>query len=95
MTESTVSRIFSRLIVIFDKRISPLVRWPTEEELIQTMPFCVRHNYGLKLVGIIDCFEIFIEKPSDLFAKAVTYSQYNSYITAKYLICITPQGVIS
>ena len=94
VSEGTVSCIFSQLIVIFDKRISPLVRWPTNEELIQTMPFFFRHNYGLKLVGIIDCFEIFIEKPSDLFVKAVTYSQYKSYNTAKYLICITAQGVI-
>ena len=62
VSESTVSRIFSRLIVIFDKRLSPLIRWPTREELIQTMPFCFHHNYGLKLVRIIDCFEIFIEK---------------------------------
>ena len=91
----TVSRIFNRMVVLLDKRLSPLIRWPTREELIQTMPFCFRHSYGVKLVGIIDCFEIFIEKPADLFMKAATYSHYKSYNTAKYLICITPQGVIS
>ena len=95
VSESTVSRIFNRLVVLFDKRLSPLIFWPTREALIQTIPFCFRRNYGLKVVGIIDCFEIFIEKPSDLFMKAATYSQYKSYNTAKYLICITPQGVIS
>ena len=47
------------------------------------------------MVSVIDCFEIFIEKPSILLAKSVTWSQYKHYNTAKYLISITPQGVIS
>ena len=59
------------------------------------MPFCFRPNYGLNVTSIIDCFELFIEKPSDLFAKLCTWSQYKHYNTAKYLISITPQGVIS
>lgn len=44
---------------------------------------------------VIDCFEINIEKPKDLKARAQTYSQYKSHNTMKYLIGITPQGVIS
>ena len=34
------------------------------------------------------CFELYIEKPSNLFAKACMCSQHN---TAKYLIAITPR----
>lgn len=49
----------------------------------------------VKVASIIDCFEIFIEKPSNLLAKACTWSQYQHYNTAKYLISITPQGTIS
>ena len=59
------------------------------------MPFCFQVNYGLRVTSIIDCFELFIEKPSDLFAKSCTWSQYKHYNTAKYLISITPQGIIS
>ncbi len=44
---------------------------------------------------VIDCFEIFIERPSDLKARAQTYSSYKSHNTMKYLIRITPQGTIS
>ncbi len=43
----------------------------------------------------MDCFEF--EKPSELFAKAATYT-LNTRVTihaAKYLIGIAPQGVIS
>ena len=50
-------------------------------------------HYGLKVTSIIDCFELFIEKPSDLVAKSCTWSQYKHYNTAKYLISITPQGI--
>jgi hypothetical protein len=38
------------------------------------MPFCFQIHYGLKVVSVIDCFEIFIEKPSNL-PKSVTWSQ--------------------
>ena len=92
VSKTTVSRIFRKWIFALDERLSCLIHWPTREELIQTMPFCFQPKYGLRLVAII---ELFIEKPSNLLAKAATYSQYKSYNTAKYLISITPQGVIS
>lgn len=43
---------------------------------------------------IIDCFEIFTERPSNLLARAQTYSSYKHHNTAKYLIGITPQGTV-
>lgn len=78
-----------------DARLSFVVIWPDHESLQKTMPFCFRLNYGLKVASIIDCFELFIEKPSNLLAKSCTWSQYKHYNTAKYLISTTPQGVIS
>ena len=72
-----------------------LIKWPTCEAIQRTMPFCFRVHYGLKVTAIIDCFELFIEKPSNLMARACTWSQYKHYNTAKYLIAVTPQGVIS
>ena len=39
--------------------------------------------------------ELFIEKPSDLLAKSCTWLQYKHHNTAKYLISLTPQGIIS
>ena len=72
-----------------------LIRWHSQEALQRTMPFCFRAHYGLRVVAIIVCFELFIEKPSNLLAKSCTWSQYKYYNTAKYLISVTPQGVIS
>ena len=47
-----------------------------------------------KCVVIIDCFEIFIDRPSDLLARAQTYSSCKHHNTVKYLIGITPQGSV-
>ena len=44
---------------------------------------------------IIDCFEIFIERPSNLQARASTWSSYKHHNTIKVLLGIAPQGVVS
>jgi hypothetical protein len=43
---------------------------------------------------IIDCTEVFIEKPSGHLAQAVTYSDYKKHNTVKYLVGVTPSGSI-
>ena len=59
------------------------------------MPMAFREKFGTKVVAIVDCFEIFIERPSNLYARAQTWSSYKHHNTAKYLIGITPQGSVS
>ena len=55
---------------------------------------CYRVKFGTKITTIIDCFEIFIARPNNLKARALTWSNYKHHNTAKYLIGITPQGKI-
>ena len=78
-----------------DVRLSPLISWPSGEQLQRTMPKCFIDSFGLKTSVIIDCFEIFIDRPSNLLARAQTFSNYKHHNTAKGLIGITPQGTIS
>ena len=47
-----------------------------------------------KTTIIIDCFEVFIERPSNLLARSQTFSNYKHHNTVKVLIGITPQGSI-
>ena len=92
--QTTAGRIFKKWIFLMHSRMGDtLIKWPSRESLQRTMPFCFRAHYGLKVTAIIDCFELFIEKPSNLMARACTWSQYKHYNTAKYLIAVTPQGV--
>ena len=48
----------------------------------------------MRTTCIIDCSEIFIERPSSLSARAETYSNYKSHNTVKFLIAISPTGAI-
>ena len=91
---STVSRTFSTWLTVMDIRLSPIIRWPERDELWHTMPLCFQFSFGKKTTVIIDCFEIFIERPSNLLARAQTFSNYKHHNTVKVLIAITPQGSI-
>ena len=51
-------------------RLSPLIHWPECAELWSTMPECFQYSFGKRITVIIDFFEIFIEKPSNLLAQA-------------------------
>ena len=58
------------------------------------MPMVFRKHYPSYVV-IIDCFEIFLDRPTNLLALAQTFSSYKHHNTVKYLIGITPQGTVS
>lgn len=45
-------------------------------------------------VMLDDCFEIFMNKPSSLDSRAIVWSNYKHYHTAKVLVGITPTGVV-
>ena len=59
------------------------------------MPHQFVEVYGKRVAVIVDCFEIFIERPSNLKARSQTFSHYKHNNTMKYLVGITPQGSIS
>ena len=71
---STVSVAFSAWMIVMDIRLSPLVRWPEREELWHTMFMCFQYAFGRKTTIIIDCFEVFIERPSNFLARSQTFS---------------------
>ena len=95
ISKATVSRTFLNVLNIMNTKLSFLLKWPTREEVQKTMPLTFREHFGKKVVVIIDCFEVFIEQPSNLLARAQTWSSYKHHNTIKFLIGITPQGVIS
>ena len=95
VSPSCVSKIFLDMIHIMYVRMKCLISWPDREELQMSMPMEFRKYFGVKVSIIIDCFEIFIDRPSNLLARAETWSNYKHHNTVKYLIGITPQGAIS
>jgi hypothetical protein len=75
-------------------RLKFLISWPEREALRTSLPQCFVTSYP-KTCCIIDCSEVFIERPSNLLARAETWSSYKSHNTVKFLIGITPQGSVS
>ena len=78
-----------------DGRLRHLIVWPDRDCLRKTMPTCFQNSFGRKVVVVVDCFEVFIEIPSSLHARACTWSAYKHHNTAKVLLGITPHRVIS
>ncbi|CAN7976387.1 unnamed protein product [Ixodes persulcatus] len=95
VSQSTVSRIVEKWLDVAYTRLSDCVKWPEREHLKKTMPMTFRKEFGSRVAVILDCFEIFIERPSSLVARALTWSTYKHHNTVKYLIGIAPQGVIT
>ena len=75
--------------------MKPMIKWPQRDELMKTMPMAFQKHFKKKVTVIIDCFEVFIERPSNLMARAQTWSSYKHHNTVKFLIGITPQGSVS
>ena len=91
---STASRIFTHTIDVLFLYLKVLIKWPERDVLRATLPLCfVKHSPSC--VVIIDCFEVFLERPCSLLARAQTFSSYKHHNTVKYLIGITPQGSVS
>ncbi|WAQ95786.1 hypothetical protein MAR_028476 [Mya arenaria] len=78
-----VSRVLTQSLPNIAKRIKFLLQWPS-----------FKKNYK-KCRVIIDCSEIFIQRPTNLDARASTWSNYKSHNTLKFLIDITPYGSVS
>ena len=94
ISKSTFSKIMKKWLEIMYVRLRPLVKWPDRNQLRKNMPGEFKRAFP-KCVCVIDCFEVFSERPRDLMAREQTYSHYKHHNTVKYLIGVTPQGVIS
>ena len=73
-------------------RLRRLIIWPEREQLLETMPMDFRKNFK-RCVIIIDCFEVFCERPSNLKARSQLWSNYKHRNTVTFLIGIFPQGL--
>ena len=91
---STVSRIFHKWLEVMYIRLKSCIRWPDKETVRKTLPTAFKKHYS-KVRCIIDCSEIFIERPTSLQARAKTFSNYKKHNTVKFLIAITPSRTIS
>ena len=91
---SHASRLFTKYLPVISNLLKQLVVWPSEKSVRRNLPVAFRANYR-NVVSIIDCFEIEIEKPENPKWQSLTWSQYKKTNTIKYLVSITPNGIIN
>ncbi len=91
---STVSRNFHRVLDVMAIKTAHLIKWPDRDTLQLTMPTSFRKFFKQCCI-IIDCSEVYIERPTNLLARAQVWSNYKHHSTIKFLIGKAPQGTIS
>lgn len=94
VSQAQVSRIFTTwvcfLATVFKET---LVLWPSKDEIKENLPHCFTQYPNTRIV--IDCTEVFIDKPTSPFAQRATWSEYKEHNTIKALVGITPSGYFS
>ena len=89
----TVSKYFGHILDQHFNLVKDKIGWLTKEETKETMPPSFKMYYPNTRI-IIDASEVRIQKPSSVKAAILTYSQYKSAHTLKFLITIAPNGLI-
>ncbi|XP_072043471.1 uncharacterized protein [Amphiura filiformis] len=92
--KTSVISIFWKWLDVMYTNLSFLVCSPDPEAVRRTLPPLFKKYYP-RLTCIVDCFEIFIDMPKNLKARAQTYSNYKKHNTIKVFIGCTPLGAIS
>lgn len=87
----TVSAAFKETVSVLYSRLSPLARKREFASQYATQVCGGIWKSHCCHCGLLD---VFIERPSNLQARAQTFSSYKHSHTLKYQISITPQGVI-
>lgn len=93
ITVTDVSTIFATTVNQLAEALKPLLIFYEQKQIAKTLPKEYRNFHKLKC--IIDCSELFIQRPSHLRYQAATWSDYKHHNTVKFLIAVTPQGSIA
>lgn len=86
-------QIFLETIRVLGRCLEMAIPWPSKEEVSKNIPECFEKFEDTRIV--VDCTEIFIQRPKNLCCQILTYSHYKSAQTAKIMTGVTPAGNIS
>lgn len=92
ISETLCSRIFFAWLRAASIVLRSMIFIPDEEKLIGSKP--ERFRKLKTLHSIIDCTELFIETPKDLYLQSATWSDYKHHNTLKLLVSCAPNSSI-
>ena len=89
ISQQEVSEIFSTWIDRMSDFLGKLCFATDRETMRKNLPRCFKPDYE-DVYLIIDCTELFIEKPSQVIQQSATWSEYKGHNTGKGLIALSP-----
>lgn len=93
VVESSVSSTFFTWMKMLSVELKCMLEYPPQAHIFSNLP--KEAHLFPRLRCILDCTEIFIERPRHLLVQSMTWSSYKNHNTAKVLVGITPRGKIS
>ena len=90
---SLVSRICITWINLLYYELKDIFPFPTQELVRKNMPEEFAEFATTRI--ILDCTELFIQRPSAMLAQSETWSDYKHHNTWKLLVGVTPNGQVS
>ena len=91
---ATVGRIFLVWLNLMYIVLGSINIWTCRELIDKLMPSIMKEKFPTVRV-IIDCTEIFTQKPSSLVGNSQLFSSYKNHTTFKSLIGISPHGSVT
>ena len=93
ISATTVSKTLTTWFSFLSANLVPALLFNPPKEAVQLiLPKSFKSIVYRNVRYIIDCTEIFIEKPKDLQLQALTWSDYKQHQTVKILVSILPTG---
>lgn len=92
ISSSTVSKIFNSWILFICECMQSIITLPELNVLQLRVPNCFEKFSDTRIV--LDCTEVFIQSPSSLENKSLTYSNYKSHDTFKALVGVSMTGAV-
>ena len=93
ISTSLVSRICITWINLLYHELKDLFPFPTQELVRKNMPKEFAQYATTRI--ILDCTELFIQRPSAMLAQSETWSDYKHHNTWKLLVGVTPNGQVT
>lgn len=91
---SAVGTIIKTMLALLKKIMKLVVVWLSRPQIRNSMPQSLIENSFGKTTCIVDCTEVFLQRPKKLMARAQTYSAYKGHNTVKFLTVIDPNGLL-
>ena len=87
-----VSRIYNTWATFLSLELSFLIPWPTQAQISAKLPKRFAKFSNVRV--IVDCMELYIQKPHLPSSQKISWSSYKHSNTAKVLVGITPCDII-